>query len=192
MLPDGCRDVIVRTGAGVPPSLFYTALDQSAYQIHLSPNTHFIGVRLFPGVKLDERVLSKINPEDSEQFYELVFNALSKPSEEAVEVLEAISSHHCSVSALSNQLAVSERTIRRLITREIGWSPSRWISLARVRNAAKEIVFGKAGLAEIAYQHGFADQPHMSREVRRWFQRSPLQMRGDRKLMEVLAEPGFS
>ncbi|WP_243402469.1 helix-turn-helix domain-containing protein [Tamilnaduibacter salinus] len=92
------------------------------------------------------------------------------------ECLEALRS-----GRVPRTIPLSERSVRRKLAETTGAPPSYWRSLARVRQAGLALVQSDAPLASIAADFGFSDQPHMSREIRRWFGLTPLALRDNRE-----------
>jgi AraC-like DNA-binding protein len=68
---------------------------------------------------------------------------------------------------------ISRATAFRWFRSTYGVAPTRYRTEARARLAWRMIVDGTAGLAEIAAAAGYADQAHMSREVKAFTGRSP-------------------
>ena len=62
--------------------------------------------------------------------------------------------------------------------------------LARARKAARAL-YSSLGLAEIAELHGYADQAHMSREFKRWFNTSPSVLRNLPSILNQLYDEGY-
>ena len=62
-------------------------------------------------------------------------------------------------------LALSERQLRRRCHHLVGYSPTR---LARVLRLQRALELARSGvdLARVAHECGYADQAHLSREVR--------------------------
>jgi len=87
-------------------------------------------------------------------------------------------------------LGVSSRTLQRLICKETDRAPAYWILLARARRAAREMV-EPTSLADIAETHGYADQSHMTREFKRWFDLSPSVMRNTPNILDQLFNRGY-
>ncbi len=70
------------------------------------------------------------------------------------------------VSRLTRELDVSERTLRRRSHHLFGYSPKtldRILRFQRFQALARQ--GGQAGLADMAYATGYADQAHLSREI---------------------------
>jgi len=47
-------------------------------------------------------------------------------------------------------------------------------------------------MATVAYENGFSDQAHLSREMRRWFGCSPSTIRQDAQLNAALSQSGYA
>ena len=71
------------------------------------------------------------------------------------------------VTELADKAGIGARHLRRLVVREVGYGPRR---LARVLRLQRTVVLAAAepaaGLSEIAYRAGYADQAHHSHECR--------------------------
>jgi len=84
-----------------------------------------------------------------------------------------------SVSALAASLGVSERQLRRRFVDAVGYGPKfleRVLRLRRFILAAS--TSRKSGLAALAAQAGYADQPHLTRECRELTALTPAQLLG--------------
>jgi AraC-like DNA-binding protein len=68
--------------------------------------------------------------------------------------------------------------LQRLLKQQTGRSPVFWLRLARVRRAASRLAHPR-NLAELAYDMGYADQAHMTREFRYWLGATPRQISHD-------------
>jgi AraC-like DNA-binding protein len=77
------------------------------------------------------------------------------------------------VEAWARDQGVSRETAFRWFRDAYGVGPARFRVEARARRAWRSIVEGEAPLAEIAAEAGFADQAHMSRDVKDLTGRSP-------------------
>lgn len=85
---------------------------------------------------------------------------------------------HVSTKAAAISFCVdtlSARTTRRRYAREMGISPKRWQLLHRLDSLLRDPDLGAKTkpLALLAQEHGFADQAHMSREMKRLTGASP-------------------
>lgn len=186
VLPDGCRDLIIRQRPGKRPEWFVSHLGDATSQVALVPGLSHRGFRLRPGVRIDHSGLLASMHEDlddtdiDERLHHYV-TALPQVSE-ALAALCAGSGPGGGVARVAARLGVKGRTLQRLLARETGRAPVFWMRLARVRRCAAQI--GQAGsqplsLAELAYDRGFADQAHMTRELRHWLGVTPRQIRLD-------------
>ncbi len=191
VLPDGCRDVIVKTDSRGEPLWFISALATTTQQVACGAGQRFIGFRLHPAARIDEENLL---PALSR--YEGNENALRAQLEEFVQLdrnlLEALESlgeaRHISVAA--QQVGVSERTLERWVKHATGYSPSFWKNLARARRTARQLD-SQQPLIEVAVDNGYADQAHMTREFRKWFAATPKELSGRSDLCALIHEPGY-
>ena len=83
------------------------------------------------------------------------------------------------VPALADAVGLSERQLRRRFTEAVGYGPKTLHSILRFQNA---LSLGRAattaGLADVAYRAGYADQAHFTREVRRLTGVTPTELLG--------------
>lgn len=72
-------------------------------------------------------------------------------------------------AGLARQSECSPRTLRRIFAREAGLPPKTWLLLHRLDRVLRDprLLDGSCSLAELAAEHGFADQAHMTRELNR-------------------------
>jgi AraC-like DNA-binding protein len=72
------------------------------------------------------------------------------------------------VSALSRSSGASQRNLTRLFDQWVGLPPKTFMRIARVQEVMRRMKESpQASLKELAAELGFADQAHMSREVKR-------------------------
>jgi AraC-like DNA-binding protein len=87
-------------------------------------------------------------------------------SEEAdLLALELIAGNVPSLDEFACDQGIAQRTLRRRFSDLYGMSAAKFRARARTRRAWRDILTRKASLAAIAYDHGFADQAHMTRAV---------------------------
>jgi len=67
------------------------------------------------------------------------------------------------VADVAEQLAVSERHLRRLVGAEVGYGPKRLGRVLRLRRALARLRVGSE-LAQVAHEAGYADQAHFTNE----------------------------
>lgn len=78
------------------------------------------------------------------------------------------------LGALLESFGLSERQLRRRFVAEVGLTPKVFSRLRRVRRACADLLQNApSGIAAISYEHGYADQAHLSREMRTVFGMSP-------------------
>lgn len=180
VLPDGCRDVIFHWQADCNEvEMMVTDLDDCAYHVPVQVGEHFVGYRFHPAVCVDEQGLLALKHE--------MVKALLIQDEEAV--LQGIGEHvqmdarleealqgimfYQQPHQIAKGLGVSVRTLERLFGQTTGRTVLFWRALVRMRRAAKMMEQTNLPLAEIAAVQEYADQPHMTREFKRWLGISP-------------------
>jgi AraC-like DNA-binding protein len=200
--PDGCRDLIAIFTPAQPPRIICTGIDSSVRQVSSQIGTRFYGVRFAAGVSLpwDKNSGCKSLDMDISAFDKTLMSEMRRirrEPEKAIELLKEVAQRWVSpapdwVTEHLNNLwcneresvtenHLSERSIRRHLARTTGAPPRYWKGLARARHAARALVFSHSQPADIAAHYGFADQAHMSREIRRWFNCTPMMLRRNRE-----------
>ncbi|MCP4990157.1 MAG: AraC family transcriptional regulator [Colwellia sp.] len=192
ILPDGCRDLIMKVVNKGKPEWFVSPMYDKAEIVSIEANSVLSGYRMKPGVNIAEKALlsslyqSKDNIDD-------ISNLLSDFTDTKCSVQEALAclaTNICSVKQVAKELGVSSRTLQRLIVSNTNKSPTYWILLARARRAARALT-ESITLAEIAEVYGYADQSHMNREFKRWFDTTPLTMRTKPNVLRQLYNKGY-
>ncbi|WP_194790701.1 AraC family transcriptional regulator [Pseudomonas sp. UFMG81] len=79
-----------------------------------------------------------------------------------IECVEQLSLGELSLNGLARQAGLGRYQFIRAFTTATGMTPHAWLLNARV-NHARELLRQGQGLAEVAYQLGFADQSHFQR-----------------------------
>ncbi len=90
-----------------------------------------------------------------------------------------------SVSVIAGQLGWSEKRVARRLKQHIGVSPRQLRRLARFERFWSRLTATGEGLADLALDAGYFDQPHLSREVKAFSGLTPSQLR-----RQVLPEGG--
>jgi len=85
---------------------------------------------------------------------------------------------HCSVEAISDQLAMHPRTLQRGLATE-GIRCQDLIERERRNSAAKYLAEPQLHLAQITALVGYAEQSTFNRSCRRWFGKTPRQYRAE-------------
>lgn len=179
VLPDGCRDLIVKQNDMAAPVWFVTDVALHSEQVDVKIGDHYNGFRLQPGVRIDHaRLLAAMQAGLSNDAIRDRLDSYAKPLLQVREALGCLADGAGSVAQAATKLGVQTRSLQRLLKRETGYTPAFWLRLARVRIAASRL-HQTAGLAELAYDSGFSDQAHMTREFRHWFGITPRRIRRD-------------
>lgn len=191
IVPDGCRDLILQRSPGGRPRWFLSPLDERSRHVQVAAGTIMRGFRLRPGVRIDERALLALTQTPRFQEGDLSecirdFSVLSTP---VAEALACLASEARTVRAAAVLLGITPRTLQRLLMHETGRPPSFWARLARARRAGRALLCGHA-LSDVAFEQGFADQAHMTREFRRWFGLTPLKARHETRFQSALQQAG--
>ena len=191
--PDGCRDLIVvvpRTGA---PVSFVSALADATEAPEFAAGDRAVGVRLRPGAQVDESALRALlrdgeRGDDSDLL--CAIGTVVTLDERVCEALDCLQEAPA-LSMVHARLGVSERTLERLLTQRTERGPLFWRNLARARRCARALA-GGGPLAQLAADHGYADQAHMSRDLRRWFGATPTRLRATPAFLATLAAPAYA
>jgi AraC-like DNA-binding protein len=176
IIPDGCRDLIVKIKEGYAPHWFVSPLFDQSQNIQIEANTSTMGFRLKPGVDIAENDLLAVIMDNKLDIGELenTLNEFTHLNASIEEALDCLASDVASIHQASIMLGVSSRTLQRHVIKKTARSPSYWFQLARVRKAAKHLTsISSQSLVEVADQYGYSDQSHMCREFNRWFRCSP-------------------
>lgn len=193
VIPDGCRDLIVKTVANEKPNWFVSPLfDQSEF-IQIEDYCTYSGFRLSPGAEIKEdKILSYIASSNlyADEVKEILDDFVTI-DDSVKEALRCLASELGSVKQVSVQLGVSVRTLQRMILNKTKRTPGYWLQLARVRKAAKHLC-SEANLIDVADMYGFSDQSHMNREFQRWFRLTPLQLLNSPNVIRQLNNNGYS
>jgi AraC-like DNA-binding protein len=84
-----------------------------------------------------------------------------------------------SVATLAAELGVSDRQLRRRFLHAVGYGPKLLERVSRLRRFIHAASFPRAGgLAALAAEAGYADQPHLTRECRELTALTPAQLLG--------------
>jgi AraC-like DNA-binding protein len=191
IVPDACVDLIWHRGSG---ELFVAGPDTKPYVGPINPGT-LVGLRFSPGsapVALgasadsirDERVdLDGLwSPAQTRQLAGRLAETASLA--DAQRVLERVVTAHAGgmrdraatgvlrllesgtrVSEMAEAVGLSERQLHRRCVAAFGYGPKVLDRVLRFDRAVKLAREGVA-LADIAYEVGYADQPHLSREIK--------------------------
>lgn len=211
VLPDGCSDLILHIDARGHSDWHISPLADAAMVVPGRAGEQWLGFRLVPGSRIDAPALlrsaqdiwqqsqrraglpsSSLAGRDTTAPEALLLEAIERHTSMDPRAQEALRSlaHSRTVGAAAHSLGVSERSLERLTQRTTGHPPRFWRALARVRRAA--LALGTAQpLAEIAADHGYADQAHFSRDCLRWLGQTPASLRSTPQLLATVAQAGY-
>ena len=211
VLPDGCRDLIVHIDARGQFDWHISPLADAAMVVPGRAGEQWLGFRLVPGTRIDAPALLRsaqaiwqqrqhraglpsfsLSLRDNPALEAFLLEAIDQHPRMDPRAQEALCSlaHSCTVGAAAHSLGVSERSLERLTQRATGQAPRFWRALARVRRAALALGTTQP-LAEIAADHGYADQAHFSRDCLRWLGQTPASLRGTPQLLATAAQAGY-
>lgn len=199
VLPDGCMDLL-----WMNEELLVAGPDTVAWQRRLPAGTTITGVRfqpgaavtlldLKPGELLNNRVdaaefAGRWSGETAEQLYAAAGNehvvfedvlrerlrrarAIDPLVREAVRL--ALGDPAPVVSGIAQLLGISERQLHRRSCDALGYGMKQFMTIARLQRA---MALQLPTIADIAASAGYADQAHLSREVRRMTGLTPTEL----------------
>jgi AraC-like DNA-binding protein len=185
VIPDGSIDIVWIEGRGAQ----IAGANTTAFLVELEPGTPSLGLRFRPGAAgailgiAAEQVLdahvpladvlgqggaalaeSLDGPGDRQALLHryLAERAARAPAPDPL-VAALLPRLGVPLPALAGELGVSERQLRRRVTRAVGYGPKRLARVLRLQ-AALAAARGGSGLARAAYEAGFADQAHFTNE----------------------------
>jgi len=192
IIPDGCRDLIIGRHSDNRVRCFVSQLSRSTYSVNLRAGVHMVGLRMKPGIRIDEHALLRWMSHNNPQNL-LETGRLDEFCEEplsATDALACLRSDVSSVAEAARRLGISSRTLQRTVRQLTGETPHYWLALARVRRTCRSLHHFEC-MADAAATFGFADQSHMTREVRRWFAATPTAIKPGTRLFAQLNESGY-
>ncbi|OXR40463.1 hypothetical protein B7C42_07401 [Nocardia cerradoensis] len=200
VLPDGCMDLLWLGGRLVvagPDTRAYRsgAAAQTVYGIRFAPGTApgLLGVRaqelLDRRAELDElwssrraRVLADVvaaAPDPLRGLEEVARRcaaATAPPDPVVAQIVRRLDAGE-TVAATADALGLGARRLHRLSVAAFGYGPKMLARVLRMRKAL-DLTRAGVGFAETAALAGYADQAHMTREIRALTGRSPGRIRG--------------
>ncbi|MCP2324314.1 AraC-like DNA-binding protein [Hamadaea flava] len=192
VVPDGCVDLLWMDGR-----LQVVGPDTRPRDVPLTPGTSIAGIRLRPGAArlltgstpvsalTDEQVdltdlwggtayklmeLMEREPEAARVLEETLARRVARHAPEPLVMAAARALDQAEpppVPSLAADLGVSERNLRRKVVAAVGYGPKTLEQVLRFGRASRAAADG-VELARVAHDAGYADQAHLSREVRRW------------------------
>jgi AraC-like DNA-binding protein len=186
ILPDGHLDLIVGDGR-----VFIAGPDTTATVSHHPKGLVVHGIRFrtgrahrFLGMPTDElrdqrvdlwgaegRIVTERLLADPRRLVSVVASRLAKdppePDHEIDAAIHRLVAQRPRVADLHAEFGLSERQFRRRFTAAVGYGAATFLRVLRLQRARHlALTNPHAGLANLAYDAGYADQAHMSREIR--------------------------
>jgi AraC-like DNA-binding protein len=188
IMPDGASDVIWRQGHGtmiVGPDTTARASPRSAGEL-------LVGMRFRPGagggamgVPLDGLRDQQVDARDIDPAFDLdgdlppgtvygrLLRAAAGRRPDPIVLAAAARVADGAVAALAREYAISERQLRRRFHAAVGYGPGTLARILRFRRFLALLDRGRDDLAGLAFDAGYADQAHLTRESRRLAGLSP-------------------
>jgi methylphosphotriester-DNA--protein-cysteine methyltransferase len=182
VVPDACTDVVWRRGEGTTVA----GPDTTAKLVGLAPGDVLVGMRFLPGagggvlgVPLDELRDLRVDVAEVDRAFdvdgnmepaEVVARFMSAALGRQADPLVAVAAHKVGqedVGAVARDLGLSERQLRRRFHAAAGYGPKTLARVLRFRRFVDAIDRGHADLAALAFDAGYADQAHLTRETTR-------------------------
>jgi AraC-like DNA-binding protein len=189
ILPDGCIDLIWAAGR-----LVVAGPDTAAHVVRDPPGARYAALRFDPGVapavlglpayelrdrlvrldaiwpgaavrRLTERVAAAPDPGGALEAAVLDRLREIDPPDPAMLTVAARLDAGAGVAATAAAVGLSERQLHRRSLAAFGYGPKVLARVLRLRRAV-ELARSGLGYAAVAAEAGYADQPHLSREVR--------------------------
>ncbi|GGK22456.1 helix-turn-helix domain-containing protein [Salinarimonas ramus] len=191
ILPDGCIDLVLVARPGAPLAAHASALMAGPTPVAIRAGERLHGLRLAPGWRIDTAALAAIlarADDDPAAIRARLPDWAIAPGrlEDALACLREARD----VSAAAACAGVRLRTLQRLVLAETGRTPDFWRRLARARRAGRALAEGQTP-TNAAYGNDFADQPHLTRELVRFFGTTPARLARDERLAEQVRATGY-
>lgn len=192
VLPDGCRDLIQRISQDGRAEWHISELADAACNVGVRAGERFVGYRFHSAAVIsDVGLLQAVRSRpglDPKDVLSIIHDHV-RIDRLLAEALDSLADSR-SIGAASSSMRVSERSLERLVMSKTGRTPGYWKGLARARRAARTIS-GSMPLSEVAMAHGYSDQAHMNREIRKWFGATPGRFREHPELTALVEESGY-
>lgn len=186
-LPDGCVEIVLPENG---PALVYGP-DAGWSDVPLASGAAHRGIRLRPGagrsvLRTDLHELAgMVAPLDAVVLRgALNISSAAQAQEPDLLALEAARrierEPRLRVADLARRLSISERHLRRRFERTIGLGLASYQRITRMQRAVRLALQRGWSWTEVAYEAGFSDQAHLTREVRELTGYRPSRMIGAR------------
>lgn len=186
--PDGCRDVVIIHRVDRPTVARLTPFDLRPRLAALPVGSQLQGYRLRPGAQISDASLRAI-AKRPDSATDIIGNDFAL-SEDVSLAIQALCIAGAATAEVAGDLGVSLRSLQRLFHRLGLPPPDYWRLLARARQAVRQLG-GPSPVAAIAADCGFSDQAHLTREMQRWFGKTPRQLQHDTATQTLLGQPAL-
>ncbi|WP_026425487.1 helix-turn-helix transcriptional regulator [Actinokineospora inagensis] len=185
VVPDGCTDVMWERSTG---RLWVAGPDTTA---HPTRSSAIVGVRFRPGdlamglpaselrdARVDvsdlsglwgarageiaDRLAQTATVDDAQR---VLLSAFPSEPDPVVTAIRELAVRTGSVHDMADQLGLSERQLNRRSHAAFGYGPKMLHRVLRFQRALA-LAWQGVGFADVAYRVGYADQPHLARDVR--------------------------
>ena len=182
VVPDACSDVVWQQGTGTT----VVGPDTGAKLVAGVPGDILIGMRFRPGagggalgVPLDALRDLRVEAAEVDRAFDIAGDLA--PADVIGRFLEAVAGRgrdelvaeaarrltSRDVQTVARELSISDRQLRRRFHTAVGYGPKTLERVLRFRRFVDAIDDGRADLAALAFDVGYADQAHLTREATR-------------------------
>jgi AraC-like DNA-binding protein len=180
VIPDACSDVVWQQGEGTT----VVGPDTTAKVVSQAPGDVLVGLRFLPGagggalgVPLDALRDLRVEAAEIDRAFDLagdlapadvVARFLSATAGREPDLLVAEAARRLAgedVRTVARELCISDRQLRRRFHSAVGYGPKTLARVLRFRRFVAAIDDGRSDLAALAFDIGYADQAHLTRET---------------------------
>jgi AraC-like DNA-binding protein len=177
VIPDACSDVVWQQGEGTT----VVGPDTTPKDVGVSPGDVMVGMRFLPGagggalgVPLDALRDLRVEAAEIDRAFDVAGDLA--PAEVVARFLAAAAGREPDplVAEAARRLAredvrtvARDRQLRRRFQAAVGYGPKTLAQVLRFRRFVDAIDDGRADLAALAFDIGYADQAHLTREATR-------------------------
>lgn len=190
--PDGCRDIIFTFPKYSSPNFHFYQLSDRTETKSIDSDLDIVGFRFGPDASIETKGILRL-VESAQYDLSIIESEINNhifKDRCLGEIMDTIAnSDTCRLNSIKS-LGISERTLQRILKEKSGQSPKFWLQLARARKAAKHLCRFK-NIKETSYTFEYADQAHFTRDMRKWFAKSPREIMHDEAFYKVLCAVAF-
>jgi AraC-like DNA-binding protein len=183
--PDGLWDIVIQRHAG-QVTVLQTGLITSPIALDYLEGDEYLSISFKPGVFMPRlpgaRMVDKavVRPLTTRRTFALDSDELEIPSFENAEGLVdrlvdrdiIVCDEIVADVAEGGQEGLSPRSVQRHFVHALGLSPKQLAQIQRAKRAVALLRAGRA-IVDVAMDLGYADQPHMTRSLKRFIGRTP-------------------